>query len=86
MSKKHDKVLASIVDEHISGNLHWKEIESLLHHLGAELREGGGTRVLVTLNGMEITLHRPHHGATMNKTSIHQLRHFLAAAGLSHPL
>ncbi len=82
MSKKHDKVLSSITGNHVSGNIHWKEVESLLHHLGADLREGGGARVIVTLNGVEATLHRPHHGATMNKTSLHQLQQFLSAAGI----
>jgi hypothetical protein len=84
MSKKHEKVLSSIFSDHVSANLHWREIESLLIHLGAELRESGGARVIVTLGGEEITLHHPHRGATMTKTSLHQLKNFLSAAGIEN--
>ena len=84
MSKKHQKVLSSIFSDHVSANIHWREIESLLKHLGAELREAAGARVLVTLGGEEITLHHPHRGATMTKTSLHQLKNFLRAAGIDH--
>lgn len=82
MSKKHEKVLESIFSDHPSANVHWKEIESLLHHYGAELREAGGARLIVVLNGHETTLHRPHHGTTMTKPSLHQLRNFLQDAGI----
>ena len=84
MSKKHEKVLSSIFSDHVSANLHWREIESLLTHLGAEIRESGGARVIVTLGGKEITLHHPHRGSTMTKTSLHQLKNFLSAAGINH--
>ena len=82
MSKKHDKVLQTIFSDHPSGNMHWSEIESMLTHLGAELRESGGARVIVVLNSHEVTLHRPHHGATFNRPSLHQLRQFLHDAGV----
>ena len=83
MSKKHDKVLQNLFSSQISGNIHWKEIEALLVHLGAELMEGGrGATVVARLNGREFILHRPHHGATMNKNELHQLRDFLTATGV----
>ena len=81
MSKKHDKVLASILGDHLSGNLHWKEIEALLDHLGAEFDAAHGARVVARLNGREITLHRPHHGAAVSKNELHHLAQFLRAAG-----
>ena len=37
MSHKHKRILKSIFAEPASGNLHWREVESLLHHLGATL-------------------------------------------------
>ena len=77
MSKKHQKVLAAIFSDHPSSNIHWKEIESLLKHLGAEWREGTGARVVVYLAGDEFTIHRGSHNATMSKTSLHQLRKHL---------
>jgi len=83
MSKKHERVLAAIFADHPSGNIHWQEIESLLVHLGAELHESRGARVIVTLRGQEMTLHRPHHGASVGRAELHQLRQFLQAAGMS---
>ena len=82
MSKKHDKILQSLFSTQLSGNIHWKEIEALLIHLGAELVEGRGATVIVKLNDHEFTLHRPHHGATMSKNELHHLRNFLSAAGI----
>ena len=51
MSKKHQKVLSAIFSDHLSSNIHWKEIESLLIHLGAEFREGTGASVVVIIDG-----------------------------------
>jgi hypothetical protein len=82
MSKKHDKILQSLFSTQMSGNIHWKEIEALLIHLGAELVEGRGATVVVKLNDHEFTLHRPHHGATMSKNELHHVRNFLGAAGI----
>ena len=82
MSKKHDKILSSLYSNKMSGNIHWKEVESLLLHLGADLTETRGATVTVKINGQFFTLHRPHHGSTMNKNELHHLRDFLTAAGL----
>ena len=83
MSKKHEKVFQSIIGHHTSSNIHWREVESLLHYLGAQLHESKGARVVVTLGGAEITLHHPHHGSTMGKSELHQLGHFFSMAGVS---
>ena len=77
MSKKHDRVLETIFADHPSANLHWQEIESLLTHLGAELRDCRGARIIVALHGREITLHRPHHGSAVGKSELRQLRQLL---------
>lgn len=82
MSKKYNRTLASLFSNQMSSNLHWKEIDALLTHLGAELIETRGSTVIAKLNGYEFTLHRPHHGATMGKNELHRLRDFLAAAGV----
>ncbi len=82
MSKKHQKVLSSIFSDHLSSNIHWKEIESLLNHLGAEFREGSGASMVVTINGIDFTVHRGHHNSTMNKKSLHELKKFLISAGV----
>ena len=37
MSHKHAHLMRSIFQDPPSANIHWREIESLLHHLGAEV-------------------------------------------------
>ena len=82
MSHRRDKLLHSILEEPVSGNIHWRDVESLLHHLGAELDATRGARVRVRLNGVEATLHRPHHSTVCSKQDVRHLRDFLIAAGL----
>ena len=37
MSHKYVYLIRAIFQNPISGNIHWREIESLLHHLGASV-------------------------------------------------
>ena len=83
MSHKHATLLRAIFHDPVSGNIHWREIESLLNHLGAVVESGHGARFRVVLNRMEIFLHHPHHSNTFGKQEIKQLREFLARAGVS---
>ena len=83
MSHKHDRVLRAIFKEPVSGNIHWREVESLLHHLGAVLEPCHGARMRVVLNEIEGTLHRPHHSGVCTKHDIRHLRNFLLAARVS---
>ena len=83
MSHKHKRILKSIFTEPASGNLHWREVESLLRHLGAEFQSTHGARFTVKLNKVEGQLHRPHHGGTLSKQDVRQLRGFLARAGVT---
>lgn len=82
MSKKHQKVLTSIFSDHLSSNIHWKEIESLLTHLGAEFRVGSGAGLIAIINGVEFSMHRSHHNTTMSKKSLHQLKNFLKSVDI----
>ena len=62
MSHKHDNLIRAIFHDPVSGNLQWREIESLLRHLGATIESLSGTRIRVKLNGAEGILHRPQAG------------------------
>ncbi len=82
MSHKHDKLLRSLFSSgHVSGNLHWRDVEGLLHHLGATVDNLSGARLRVKLNGIEGILHRPHHGNTLGRMDVSHLREYLARAG-----
>lgn len=79
----HLSVLKAIFQEPGSANIHWREIESLLHRLGAKIETGHGARFRVELNHIEFILHHPHHGNEFSKHDIKQLREHLVNAGVS---
>jgi hypothetical protein len=83
MSNKHRHTLEAIFRDPPAGNLHWREVESLLNHLGAEVESGHGARFRVVLNRREFYLHHPHHGSDFGKQAVKDLREFLASAGVS---
>ncbi|GAO35360.1 hypothetical protein SCT_0746 [Sulfuricella sp. T08] len=83
MSHKHINLLRAIFHDPVSGNIHWREIESLLHHLGASVTSAHGARFHATLNGYEEFLHHPHQSNVCDKMLIKQLREFLARAGVT---
>jgi hypothetical protein len=86
MSHKHDALLKAIFHDPISGNLHWRDVESLLRHLGAEVESHAGTKVHVTLNGREGVLHRPHHSNSLDREGVRHLRELLARCGVTPSL
>lgn len=61
MSHKHLHLLQTIYHDPISANIHWREIESLLSHLGASVESAHGGRVRAVLNRVEVFLHHPHY-------------------------
>ena len=83
MSHKHANLLRTIFHDPISGNIHWREVESLLHHLGATVEAAHGARFRVVLNRVEVFLHHPHHSNVCDRQHIKQLREFLSHAGVS---
>ncbi len=80
VSHKHEQLVRAIFHDPVSGNIHWREIESLLAHLGASIEPLSGARIRVMLNRVEGILHRPHHGNTLGRQDIQHLREYLARA------
>jgi len=80
VSHKHEQLVRSIFREPPSGNIHWREVESLLHHLGATVVPLSGARLRVKLNGIEGILHRPHHSNVLDRQGLRHVREFLAHA------
>lgn len=83
MSHHHSALIRTIFHDPINANIHWREIESLLHHVGADIEELSGNRVRVRLNRAEGVLHRPHHGKTLDRNGVRSLRGYLASAGMT---
>jgi len=86
MSHKHVNFIRAIFQDPISGNIHWREVESLLHHLGASVESLSGARVRVQLNGAEGILHRPHHSNVLDRQAVKHLREYLAHARVTPSL
>lgn len=82
MSHKQAKIIQEIFHDPPSGNLHWRDVESLLHHLGADVQQHGA-KVHVFLNQREGVLHRPHKSNVCTKQEVKHLREFLATAGVT---
>ncbi len=84
MSSHHAKLIRLIFQDPPSRNIHWRDVESLIHHVGAQLEPLSGARVKVTKDRVEAILHRPHHhGNELDKEGIARLREFLARAGVT---
>jgi len=83
MSNKHLHLLQTIYQDPVSANIHWREIESLLTHLGATIESSHGARFRIVLNKVEGFLHHPHNSTTCTKQDIKQLREYLAHAGVT---
>ena len=83
MSRHHANLIRTIFHDPPSGNVHWRDVESLLRHVGATLESISGARVRVKLNRMESILHRPHHGNTLDASALLHLRGCLARGGVT---
>jgi hypothetical protein len=83
MSHKHAPLIRALFHDPVSGNIHWRDVESLLAHLGAEMEPLTGARFRVHLNGMEGVLHRPHHSNVLDRQDVKYLREYLARAGVT---
>ena len=83
MSHKHQALLSTIFQDPLPANIHWREVESLLSHLGATIEPSHGARFKVSLNTASDFLHHPHHNNECSRDLLKQVREFLAHAGIS---
>ena len=79
MKRKHLKTLELIFDRPTSGNIPWKDVESLFLALGADVSERAGSRVAVVLFGEVRVFHRPHPSPATDKGAIASIRKWLEA-------
>ena len=82
MSSKHRRTLAAIFEDPVRVNILWSDVRSMLTHVGADLRNGAGSRVRVTLLEKRVTLHRPHPRKEVNAYTVRDLRSFLLLTGV----
>ena len=83
MSHKHEHLLHSLFEGPVGANVHWREVESMLTHLGGRVEPHHGASFRVVLNGVEGFIHRPHNSNTCTKQDLRHVRDFLVSAGVS---
>jgi hypothetical protein len=83
MHGKHRKTLAAIFDDPVRANVLWTDVESLFIAVGAAVSEGRGSRVRVSLNGVDAVFHRPHPEKETDKGALKSVRRFLREAGVT---
>jgi hypothetical protein len=82
MIGKHRKTLQAIFADPVRANIPWADVEGLFIASGAEVSEGRGSRVRVSLNGVDAVFHRPHPRKETDKGALKSVRRFLREAGL----
>lgn len=82
MNSKHKAVLGQIFHNPVQSGIVWKDIENMLFALNAEISEGRGSRVRISLNGIRAVFHRPHPRKETDKGAVISMRRFLTEAGI----
>lgn len=84
MRKKHTVTLKAIFSDPIQSSILWRDIETMLIALGAEISERRGSRICISLNGIDAVFHRPHPRKETDKGALSSMRRFLKEAGVKY--
>ena len=82
MSRHHVQLIRALFHDPPVHNLHWRDIEALLRHVGASVEPISGARLRVAVGRVEDVLHRPH-GNEVDRQSVLHVRAFLGRAGVT---
>lgn len=83
MASRHLRTLAAVFEDPVRANILWRDIETMLLHVGATLEEGSGSRIWFTLHGRRAVFHRPHPQKEVPPRAVRGVRRFLANAGVT---
>lgn len=78
----HPKTLQAIFEKPTRSDISWREVEALFRSLGAQIAEGRGSRVRISLNGIRSVFHRPHPRKEASKACVRKVSEFLENAGV----
>lgn len=82
MRRKHRRTLEAIFSDPIQSGILWRDIETMLEAFGAEIHERRGSRICISLNGVDAVFHRPHPRKETDKGAVNSMRRFLKEAGV----
>jgi len=77
---RHRKTLEAVFADPVRANVPWAEVEALFGAAGASVSEGRGSRIRVSLNGVDAVFHRPHPEKETDKGALKSVRRFLREA------
>ncbi|HWT15501.1 MAG TPA: type II toxin-antitoxin system HicA family toxin [Patescibacteria group bacterium] len=83
MKRRHQGTLSLIFARPASGNVKWRDVESLLVALGGTLEEAEGSRVTIRLFGTVRVFHRPHPSPDTDKGAVASVRQWLENNGVT---
>jgi hypothetical protein len=82
MRGRHRNTLQAVFADPVRANVLWADIEVLFIAAGASISEGRGSRVRVSLNGVDAVFHRPHPAKETDRGALKSVRRFLREAGV----
>jgi hypothetical protein len=82
MKRAHRKTLEAVLAHPTSANIAWKDIETMLMGLGAEVSEREGSRVAIVLFNEVRVFHRPHPSPHTDKGAVASVRRWLEQHGV----
>jgi len=82
MRGRHRITLQAVFADPVRANVPWADIEALFIAAGASISEGRGSRVRVSLNGVDAVFHRPHPAKEADRGALRSVRRFLREAGV----
>ena len=83
MRGRHRNTLHAVFADPVRANVAWVDIESLFIAAGATISQGRGSRVRVSLNGVDAVFHRPHPAKETDSGALRSVRRFLREAGVT---
>ena len=82
MRGRHRNTLEAIFADPVRANVPWADVEALFIASGASISQGRGSRLRVSLNGVDAVFHRPHPRRETDRGALRSVRRFLREAGV----
>ena len=83
MTGQHRKTLEAIFADPVRANVARSDEEAVVLATGAAISEGRGSRVRVSLNGVDAVFHRPHPRRETDRGALRSVRRFSREAGVT---
>jgi hypothetical protein len=74
--------LEAVFADPVRANVPWADVEALFIAAGASISQGRGSRLRVSLNGVDAVFHRPHPRKETDRGALRSVRRFLREAGV----